>query len=242
MNASRPALAFYATPPHRCSYLPHKEATTVFADPQHPKDMQLYSHLSATGFRRSGEQIYVPACEHCRACTPVRVPVLGFKPKRRQRRVFARNADLKVIAKPDHFDETQFQLYQRYVNARHPGGGMDDPSRQEYMEFLTSSWSDTVFYEFRLESALLAVAVTDRLDDGLSCVYTFFEPTLNTRALGVFAILWQIWETARLGLDYCYLGYWIGETTKMQYKADYLPQEQFVRGKWTLIGAGERRP
>ena len=234
MTGQPPDLAFYATPPHECSYLPQHEATTVFADPNHPKDMRLYSRLSENGFRRSGEHIYVPACEKCRACVPVRVPVATFSPRRSQRRINLRNADLRVTVAPDQFNEAQFQLYRRYVKARHRGGGMDDPSREEYMSFLTSEWSDTVFYEFRLQAELLAVAVTDRLENGLSCVYTFFEPAARTRSLGVYAILWQIQEAARLGFEFCYLGYWIEETPKMQYKADYLPQEHFLKGRWRL--------
>ena len=118
-------------------------------------------------------------------------------------------------------------------NARHPDSGMDDPSRDEYLQFLTSSWSDTTFYEFRDVKELVAVAVTDQLDHALSCVYTFYEPTLRSRALGVYAILWQITEAQRLGLTYCYLGYWIEQTRKMRYKADYRPQERFENGRWS---------
>lgn len=233
MPVKQPKLVLYATPPHRCSYLPREQATTVFADPQHPKDNNLYSRLSTSGFRRSGENIYAPGCRDCRACIPVRVPVGAFQPRRSQRRVLTRNADLRVTAQPDIFNEAQFQLYRRYVNARHPDSGMDDPSRDEYLQFLTSSWSDTTFYEFRDVKELVAVAVTDQLDHALSCVYTFYEPTLRSRALGVYAILWQITEAQRLGLTYCYLGYWIEQTRKMRYKADYRPQERFENGRWS---------
>jgi len=238
LKAEPPSLAFYATPPHRCSYLPGREAITVFADPRHPKDVRLYSRLSRSGFRRSGDHIYVPACQGCRACVPVRVPVRDFRPRRSQRRIAARNATLRVAEHPGVFNEAHFQLYRRYVNVRHRGGGMDDPSRHEYLEFLCSSWCDTVFYEFRRGGDLAAIAVTDRLSDGLSAVYTFFEPSLAREGLGVYAILWQIEEAKRLGLDYCYLGYWIAQTRKMRYKAQYLPQEHYRNGGWTAITEG----
>lgn len=235
MKASASSLTFYATPPHRCSYLPDREAITIFADPSHPKDAGLYSRLSQMGFRRSGEHIYVPGCEDCRACIPVRIPVEQFRPRRSQRRISARNAHLSVTEHDDIFNEAHYRLYRRYVNARHRGGGMDDPSREEYLEFLSSSWCDTVFYEFRAGTALVAVAVADRLNNGLSAVYSFFEPTMAREALGVYAILWQITEAARLGMDYCYLGYLIEQTHKMRYKAEYLPQEHFRNGSWHRV-------
>lgn len=230
-------LAFYATPPHQCSYLPDEQAVTVFADPNYPKSTALYSQLSDKGFRRSGEHVYVPACDACQACVPVRVPVEAFRPRRRQRRILTRNQTLTVHGEPDAFNDTHYQLYRRYARERHRGGGMEQLSPTEYLEFLSSSWSDTVLYEFRREGELVAVAVTDHLANGLSAVYTFFEPTAAQDGLGVYAILWQIEEAKRLGLDYLYLGYWIGQTRKMNYKADYLPQEHFRDGRWVPVDA-----
>jgi arginine-tRNA-protein transferase len=227
-------LAFYATPPHRCSYLAGREAVTVFADPLGHKDARLYSALSRFGFRRSGTHIYRPRCPDCEACVPVRIPVREFRPRRSQRRAWRANADLEVRPARPLFSEEHFRLYERYLTARHSGGGMDEPTPGQYLEFLTSPWADTVFYEFRQGGALVAVAVADRLEDGLSAVYTFFDPDLPARSLGVFAILWEVAEARRLDREFVYLGYWIRESAKMRYKAEYRPLEY-------LTGAGWRR-
>lgn len=231
-RAQASELRFFATAPHPCSYLPGRQATTVFADPGEPKNMPLYSALARNGFRRSGEHIYRPHCEACAACVAVRVPVDAFRMRRSQRRVWAVNQDLVVESRDDSFVPEHFELYRRYQNLRHRGGGMDNPSETSYRNFLTSPWSDTEFHEFRHDGQLLSIAVTDRLADGLSAVYSFFDPDHAARSLGVYAILWQIREAQRCGLTWLYLGYWIEETPKMSYKRDYRPQEHFVGGQW----------
>ena len=225
-------LSFYATPVHECSYLPNREAVTVFADPDYRKDTALYSVLSRYGFRRSGQHIYRPRCPSCQACVPVRVPVREFEPRRSQRRAWRANQDLQVIAREPLFEEEHFELYQRYLLSRHKGGGMDNPTPEQYMEFLASPWSDTVFYEFRLDGRLLGVTVADQLEDGLSAVYTFFDPQSSNRSLGVFAVLCSLAEARRRGLDWLYLGYWIKEARKMSYKTEYRPLEFFRNGHW----------
>ncbi len=232
----RQTLAFYATPSHQCSYLADREATTLFADPGFQKNVHLYTILSRNGFRRSGTHIYRPNCEHCQACIPTRVPVNEFKPSRTQRRVWRKNSDLQVIPRESRIREDHYELYRRYINTRHPGGGMQNPTKEQYVEFLTSPWASTVFYEFRLGHELMAVAVTDRLLDGCSAVYTFFEPSHNARSLGVHTILWQLREARRLGLQWLYLGYLIEESTKMSYKRAYRPQEHFRDGRWARAG------
>ena len=225
-------LSFYATPEHECSYLPSRNAVTVFADPEFRKDTALYSVLSRYGFRRSGQHIYRPRCPGCHACVPVRVPVKEFTPRRSQRRAWRANQDLQVNATEAQFNREHFDLYCRYLAARHRGGGMDDPTPDQYMEFLASPWSDTVFYEFRLGRRLLGVTVADRLEDGLSAVYTFFDPECAGRSLGVFAVMWELDQARRLGLDWLYLGYWIKDTPKMRYKTEYQPLEFFRYGHW----------
>jgi arginine-tRNA-protein transferase len=160
--------------------------------------------------------------------------VREFRPRRSQRRAWRANADLEVRPARPLFSEEHFRLYERYLTARHSGGGMDEPTPGQYLEFLTSPWADTVFYEFRQGGALVAVAVADRLEDGLSAVYTFFDPDLPARSLGVFAILWEVAEARRLDREFVYLGYWIRESAKMRYKAEYRPLEY-------LTGAGWRR-
>jgi arginine-tRNA-protein transferase len=233
-------LAFFVTPEHSCSYLPEQRATTLFADPNYPKTMPVYSALAGHGFRRSGPHLYRPHCEQCQACIPVRVDAPRFEPDRSQRRTLLKNQDLAVMARPAVFDEEHFQLYANYLNQRHPGGGMDNPTREQFSEFLISPWTQTSFYEFRDAGRLLAVAVTDHLNDGLSAVYTFFDPAVPNRGLGAFSILWQIGEARAQGLQWVYLGYLIEQTPKMSYKDRYQPQQRLVQGQWVETLPGNR--
>lgn len=225
-------LSFYATPPHQCSYLDDREAITLFADPRYPKNNALYAVLSARGFRRSGEHLYQPHCPDCSACVPIRVPVAEFRPRRQQRRTWQQNRDLQVRVRPARYKREHFDLYRRYIAARHAGGGMDDPTPDSYMNFLTASWADTIFMEYRLDGALLAVSVSDRLPDALSAVYTFFDPDSSQRSLGRYAILQQIHMAHDTGRQWLYLGYWIAACRKMSYKTEYQPLEYLRRGEW----------
>ena len=226
-------LGFYATPPHACNYLPDREAVTLFADPRFPKNSRLYSALADCGFRRSGEHLYTPHCDSCASCIPVRVPVNEFKRSRNQARNWKGNADLLVKQLPAEFSEEHFALYQRYLKFRHPDGGMDNPTPDSYMEFLTASWADTFFLEIRLGKTLVAVAVTDIMDNALSAIYTFFDPELEKRSLGRYAILYQIEQSRQRGFSWLYLGYWIKRCRKMSYKAEYQPLEYYVNNQWT---------
>lgn len=229
-------LLLFATPEHECSYLPGNGATTLFVDPNYPKDREVYTLLSRNGFRRSGEHVYRPDCRGCRACVPVRLLVREFRPRRAQRRAWRANEDIRVVAVAPRFEHEHFALYRRYLRSRHPGGGMDETSPKQYREFLLSSWATTVLYEFRLGEHIMAIGVTDRLADSLSAVYTFFDPDFPWRGLGTYCILWQIAETRRLGLDWLYLGYWIADSPKMTYKQSFRPQERFVDGGWRRWG------
>lgn len=228
-------LAFFATPEHECSYLADRTARTLFADPSARLNTRIYSRLTLYGFRRSGTYIYRPSCPACDACIPVRIPVARFEPRRKQRRTWKRNQDLQVKQIQAGYKEEHFALYRKYMSSRHPGGGMDEPDPQKYLEFLTSDWSDTYFVEFRLQQMLLGVAVIDRLEIGLSAVYTFFDPEFAARSLGTLAILWEIEECRRLGLPHVYLGYWIRESPKMAYKDQFQPLEQFRDGHWISV-------
>jgi len=227
-----PELLFYASAPHPCSYLENREAVTLFADPKAKMTPQLYSALSDLGFRRSGEYVYSPRCPACSDCLPVRVPVANFTPDRSQRRNWQRNQDLEVNILPAKYHDTHFELYQRYVQSRHPDGSMATPDREQYNRFFGSTWCDTRYVEFNLEGRPLAIAVIDVLEHGLSAVYTFFEPGEYKRGLGVFAVLWLIEEVKRRGLPYLYLGYLIHDSPKMSYKAHYRPLEVFRHGLW----------
>lgn len=230
--SARTALDFYVTAPHECSYLPSREAVTLFVDPEMPVDTRLYGVLADHGFRRSGKNVYRPQCRGCNACIAVRVPTNLFRPSRSQRRVWRRNQDVVVTRAPALFDPLQFDLYLRYIQSRHRGGSMDSPDPARFTEFLVSPHVDTAFYELRIGERLVGVAVVDLLVNGLSAVYTFFDPEHSERSLGVFAVLWQIEEAKRRGLPWVYLGFWIPTCRKMSYKDRYRPFEAYRNGKW----------
>ncbi|KPJ95112.1 MAG: hypothetical protein AMJ53_03540 [Gammaproteobacteria bacterium SG8_11] len=226
------SLAFYASEPHQCNYLPDKQALTVFADPNVPMTTAIYSRIIEYGFRRSGEYVYIPKCPDCNSCISIRIPVQEFLPSRNQRRVIKKNSDLTVRRHPASFADEHYQLYQTYLRSRHSGGGMDNPTAKDYLKFLSSSWSATVFYEIRLGDQLIGVTVVDQLHTGLSAVYTFFDPSQEKRSPGSFAILWLIEESRRLDLNWLYLGYYIPNCQKMNYKDHYRPLEAFINGQW----------
>lgn len=228
-------LKFYATQPHACSYLPNEQATTLFLDPSQPMNGQIYAELSELGFRRSGDHLYRPHCQLCKACVPARIPVARFRPSRKQNRVLKRNLDIKVTRCDPGFTEERYQLYARYISERHADGDMFPPSRGQFSTFLVSNLPYAFFYEMRAEDRLIGIAVTDVLPNGMSAVYTFYDPSEEKRSLGVFGILWQIAETRRLGLDAVYLGYWIKGCRKMSYKTEYRPIELFVNQRWVAL-------
>jgi arginine-tRNA-protein transferase len=234
LTSSLRDLKVYTTYPHRCSYLESEEATTLFIDPRQPVDKALYSNLSLLGFRRSGNHIYRPHCNHCNACIPARVPVADFRPSRGQRRCMKRNADLSVAALDSISNDSCYQLYARYIEARHADGDMFPPDRDQYESFLNNPWGCTRYYAFRDGEDVIGVAVVDEMLDGLSAIYTFYDPQQEARSLGRFAILWQIERCRELGLPYVYLGYWIRQCRKMAYKADYRPLEVMVNNQWQL--------
>ncbi len=229
-------LRVFATHPHPCSYLEDEQATTLFIDPETSIDSTTYSQLADIGFRRSGPHIYRPHCHSCKACVPARVPVDTFKPSRRQRRIINRNKDLKVIEIDDIAAPSCYELYERYINMRHQDGDMYPPSYEQYISFLTDDMGITQYYGFTLDEQLVAVAVTDKMDNGLSAIYTFFDPDMDKRSLGVYGVLWQIQQAKAFGLEYLYLGYWIKECRKMSYKTDYRPLQLFLNNRWLTLG------
>lgn len=225
-------LNFYMTAEHECNYLPEKIAKSVFADPDSPMNENIYTTLASHGFRRSGKHIYKPQCQQCHACIAIRLSVNDFNRNRNQKRNWSRNCDLKVIKKSAKFNDEYFNLYRRYLGARHPEGGMDNPDPDSFVSFLMTNWVTTIFYEFRKMDELLAVAVVDELIDGLSAVYTFFDPEESSRSLGRYAVLTEIEAARNQGLRWLYLGYWIADCRKMQYKDEYQPLEYYYREKW----------
>ena len=229
------ALKFFQTPDHPCSYLPSEQATTVFADPDAIIDTQLYTQLSQLGFRRSGAHIYRPYCHACTACIPVRIPVSAFAAKRRHQRVLMRNQALTKHRLAPHNSDEIWMLYERYINHRHSDGDMFPADREQFVSFLVTGRPEAFFTEYRLGEQLIAVAVSDQLDDGLSAIYTFFDPEYSSRSLGSFAVLWLISEARREKLDYVYLGYWIRSCRKMSYKIDYRPIELLLNNRWQTL-------
>ena len=177
-------LKFYATQPHPCSYLLEEQATTLFLDPSQPMDVNMYAELSELGFRRSGDHLYRPHCQRCTACVPARIPAARFMPNRQQRRILKRNESLEVRAVRPSFSEEYYQLYARYIEQRHADGDMYPPSREQFSTFLVRDLPFSCFFEFREQGRLLAIAVTDVLPNGLSAVYTFYDPDEERRSLG----------------------------------------------------------
>jgi arginine-tRNA-protein transferase len=232
-------LQFYLTAPYPCSYLPERQARSQVATPGNLIDTALFSELARLGFRRSGLYVYRPRCDDCAACVPVRLPVARFRPSRSQRRCQQRNADLTLQLRPLVFDEVHYRLYRRYQASRHAGGGMDSDDYEQYRSFLLASRVDSALAEFSLAGEVVMVSLVDRLLDGLSAVYTFFEPDLPRRSLGVFGVLSQIHLASRMGLPYLYLGYWIRQSPKMAYKSGYRPLEAFQAGRWQALENGE---
>ncbi len=235
-------LAFFASAPHDCGYLDGRFAVTVFTDPDAPMDASTYSALAEIGFRRSGGHVYTPHCPACQACVPVRLPVASFQPNRNQRRTLNRAPDFSITIEAADFDDEAFTLYQRYIGQRHAGGGMDDPSPEKYLAFLSCDWAHTEFVKFRWQDRLIAVVVQDVLSRGLSAVYTFFDPDFSAISLGRYALLWQIAEVQRRKLPWLFLGYWIGNCQKMQYKQEYRPIELFQHGHWQAYERNQTLP
>jgi arginine-tRNA-protein transferase len=222
----------FQTLPHTCGYFAERTAQNLVVDPGAPNLDKLYGPALAKGFRRAGGHLYLPQCAACQACVPCRIDVERFTPDRAQRRCLNRNADLTIREGIPGFTPERHELYERYLRARHSGGGMDTADAEDFQRFLAAPWSPTLFLEYYLGDRLLGVAVTDIALAGVSAVYTFFDPDEEARGLGTFGILQQVALAERRGIPYVYLGFWIAGHPKMDYKRRFRPLEIRRHGRW----------
>ena len=245
---SRDTPQFYLTAPSPCPYLAGREERKVFTHLVGERAPELNDLLTHGGFRRSQSIAYRPACETCRACVSVRVVVEDFQPTRSMRRVLDRNSDLVAEMRVPVPTSEQYSVFRGYLDSRHRDGGMADMTVLDYAMMVEDSHVETRIVEFRRRGPdsrltgrgngpLFGVALTDVLSDGLSMVYSFFDPDAGARSLGTFIILDHIARARRLGLPYVYLGYWVKGSKKMDYKGRFLPQERLSGDGWSRVEA-----
>lgn len=212
-----------------CPYLPDRQERKLFTHLSGRRASALHHVLSDNGFRRSQNLIYRPACEGCNACQSVRIVADEFQPSGRFRRVMKANRDLAVSVRQPSATAEQYELFKAYLETRHAGGGMTQMSFQDYEYMVEDTPVQSVLVEYRLRDhpsePLVAVALTDVMPDGLSMVYSFYDPQMAQRSLGTFLILDHIAQVRSARLDYVYLGYWVKDSPKMAYKALYRPLE-----------------
>ncbi|MGH7056613.1 MAG: arginyltransferase [Acetobacteraceae bacterium] len=231
---------FYTTAPLPCPYVSGRIERKVVTEIAGPDAERLHDRLSRAGFRRSHNIAYAPVCPGCHACIPIRIPAASFRPNRTQRRIWRANAGIEGLEVPPRATPEQFQLFQHYQRLRHGEGDMATMSFYDYRAMLEDTPIETCAVEFRdAADRLLGACLTDRVGDGLSAVYSFFAPEYSHQSLGTYTILWLIARARELALPYVYLGYWVPESRKMAYKANFRPCEILTAGRWRILTDAE---
>ena len=233
-NAHNP-IKLYETVIDDCPYIKGERSASILVDPEHKVDENLFGLLSRSGFRRSGEMLYTPKCPSCKACVSVRIPVDEFFASRSQKRIWKKNLDLNIDIEEVSFKENHFDLYLKYQRARHPESSMCDEDPAKYVAFIKSEFSRSRFLSLSLKDKLIGVSVVDQFKGGISAVYTFFDPEYSNRSLGNYAILYMIKLARVRNIPYVYLGYWIGESQKMNYKRHFRPLEGYINREWVKL-------
>lgn len=235
MSTQSTALNVGITQPFPCSYLEGQQETLIMLIDPIVNAKTYYPSLLANGFRRSGDQVYRPHCEHCQACQSLRIPVKNFVKSRSQKRLINKNRAFTVkIA--NKASDAYFALYQRYINTIHQDGPMYPTSRQQYDDFIQSQWNDSLFIEIYDRNKLIAVSITDQLftstSSSWSAFYCFYDPDYRDNSLGKFAVLTQLDLADKHQIDCLYLGYYIEACQKMNYKTQFNPHQRFIDGEW----------
>lgn len=238
---------FYVTAPQECPYLDNKIERKLFTSLNGPDALVLNNALSQQGFRRSQNVLYRPSCSECSLCLSARIPVSNFTASKSQKRVIKRNSALIREKKIPSATDEQYNLFQKYVSFRHSKGGMATMDAMEFSSMIEETSVDTILCEYSFKKnngdiVLAAVSLTDVLNDGLSMVYSFYDPDLGYLSLGKYMILDHVNLVRELALSYLYLGYWVKGSAKMDYKAQYKPLEVFKNGQWLKLETSNECP
>lgn len=225
-------VGFLISETHTCSYLSDQRARMLFVDPQRPIDLTTYTDLSHQGFRRNGNVLYAPHCSGCDACVPSRICMKTFKLNRSQRRCWRQNGDVVVEQTTVINLQEHYTVYANYINARHSDGDMYPACVQQFRDYLGNAWHCTRYLEMRVAGKLIGCAVIDMLENAVSATYTYFDPEHEARSLGTLSVLFQAKMAKAHGLEYVYLGYWIADCDKMQYKQNFKPLEVYQNKSW----------
>ncbi|MCH2190782.1 MAG: arginyltransferase [Gammaproteobacteria bacterium] len=235
MSSSHNPIRLFETVVDECPYLEGKRSASILVDPDHVIQPELFSMLSRSGFRRSGDMLYAPKCPSCNACVSVRIPSRQYKPSRSQKRVWRKNQDVRISIEEVRYDEAHFQLYLKYQQHRHSDSSMCDDDPNKYIGFIESSYAASKFLCMHIDDKLIGIAVLDQFEGGLSAVYTFFDPDYSNRSLGTYAIMYALKLARTHQIPFVYLGYWIDESPKMDYKRKFKPLQGYIDKQWKTL-------